>query len=129
MSQKSLAVYVTHSEHLEYIQELYHPILMVLKNQFHHFVFPNVKPTEPLAFKSLISEADFVIAEVSESSMRLGMELAMAEQMNKQLFLICKRDKKPDHSLQNLPLEIHYYENEYEMLRLIESFIESGMKL
>lgn len=83
-----IKIYVAHSRSFDFKKELYEPIRKNFLNNEHTFILPHEHSEEPFNSKDYLKdEADLVIAEVSEPSTGLGIELGWADAH--QVLIIC----------------------------------------
>ena len=74
--------------------------------------------------KDIIRDYDLIIAEVSLPSTGLGIELGWADMYQIPILCIYKRRIEPSKSLHYVTNNFISYENEEDMIKQIEMFIE-----
>lgn len=118
-----MKIYVAHSSKMNYEEKLYNPIReskLFLENDF---VFPhiigNIYNT-----KDIIKSCDLVIAEVSEASIGLGIELGWADAYNIPILCIYENGKKYSTALEFVTNNFIQYTDKENMICEIEKFIK-----
>ena len=113
-------IYVGHSRDFEYMKELYVPLMESELNEKHEFIFPHLNE-DAFNSKKIIEKADLFIAEVSVSSLGLGIEIGRAEMLNKKILCIYKT--KLPSSLKYVNVDSLRYNDKNDMVNRITEYI------
>ncbi len=117
-------IYVGHSSGYDFHEKLYRPLKDSELFRAHNVVLPH--ETEGLFdSKSFFQEkCDLFIAEVSEASTGLGIELGWADLFDVEIILISVKEANTSSSLKALDADHIKYENPDEIIELVNSKIE-----
>lgn len=117
-------VYVGHSSGYDFQVRLYRPLKDSKLFREHNVVLPH--ETEGLFdSKSFFQEnCDLFIAEVSEASTGLGIELGWADLFDVEIILISEKEATTSSSLKALDSDHVKYENPDEIIEIVNSKIE-----
>lgn len=118
-------IYVGHSSGFDYQRNLYKPLKDSLLTEEHNIVLPH--ETEDL-FDSrsfLEGRCELFIAEVSEASTGLGIELGWADLLDVEILLISREDAEVSGSLEALSASHLRYTESEDIPEIIESEIEN----
>ena len=117
-------IYVGHSSSYDFQERLYSPLKESKIFRKHNVVLPH--ETESLFdSKSFFQEkCDLFIAEVSEASTGLGIELGWADLFDVEIILISEKEITVSSSLKALDAEHIKYENPDEIIEIVNSKIE-----
>lgn len=119
-----MKIYVTHSRNFDFKKELYEPIRKNFLNNEHTFVLPHEHSDEPFNSKDYLKdEADLVIAEVSEPSIGLGIELGWADTYQVPIICIYKTSVKISGSLKVVSKNFVEYSDSKELVSGIEKMM------
>lgn len=96
-----MLIYISHSRHYDYKNELYQPIRTSSLNDEHTFILPHEESDEPFSSKDLLEsgECHLMLAEVSFPSTGQGIELGWADAFHVPIVCIYKLDTKVPQSL------------------------------
>lgn len=117
-----MKIYVGHSRDIDYINNLYNPIINSKIGKQENFTFPHL---EEKTFNSqeIIEQSDLFIAEISAPSLGLGIEIGRAEIKGKKILCIYEQNSKIPSSLKYVNVDILSYKNKEDMVDKIEKYI------
>lgn len=117
-----MKIYVGHSSSIDFREKLYRPLKESSLTEEHDFVFPHEDSDELFDSKSFLrEEADLFIAEVSEASTGLGIELGWADVFDVPVLCIHREGSEVSSSLQVLNGEVKSYGE--ELVSEVEKFL------
>lgn len=115
-------IYVAHARSFDFKKELYEPIRQRSLSDEHTFVLPHETSNEPFDSKEYLQhQADVVLAEVSEPSTGLGVELGWADIYGVPIVCLYRKGSRISGSLQVVSKNFVEYSNNKELI--------SGIKL
>lgn len=104
---------------------LYQPIRNSKLDKIHNFILPHEYSDIPFnSFEFIKNEADLMIAEVSEPSIGLGIELGWANVYKVPILCIYKEGSKISQSLKVVTSEFAVYSNSTDIIPIIQKFID-----
>jgi transcriptional regulator of heat shock response len=119
-----MKIYVAHSKAFDYKKELYEPIRQSSLNEEHSIVLPHENSDEQFNSKECLRDGcDLVIAEVSNSSTGIGIELGWANMFNVPIVGIHRTGSKPARSLKVITPKFVEYSNSEELISGIKQMI------
>ena len=116
-------IYISHSSKYDYIHNLYDPIKKSKLYETHCFYFPH-ETDEIINTKHIITNYDFLIAEISLPSISQGIELGWADYANVPILFIYQKGTTVSSSLKLVTNHFIEYENTDDMINKINNFIE-----
>ena len=121
-----MKIYLSHSSEYDYENKLYKPIKKsdLIKSNF--FIFPHEHKI--VNSKEVISNSDFMIAEVSLSSTGQGIEIGWADSAKIPILFIYEKGSKISSSLKFITDKFIEYENIEDMVIKISNYIEGFKK-
>lgn len=128
--KRRLKIYFIHSSKIDYKNLLYRFVLSSSVCMFHELMLPQTKKYQTKYVKDLIKDADIIIADVSQPSFGLNLEIKWALKSEKPIKFISLNGiipKKYRKLMENIELA-----NETKsLISIIESFINyySGISL
>lgn len=117
-------IYIGHSTGTEYQESLYRPLKDSSIDERHELVLPHDSDEFFNSRKFLGNECDLFVAEVSEASTGLGIELGWADSYGVNLICIHQENSDPSSALKAVADELHSYSSADEMLEVINKKIE-----
>ena len=118
-------IYVAHSRSFDFVKELYEPIRESVLSRTHTIVLPHEASDEPFDSKTYLrDEADVLIAEVSEPSIGLGMELAWADQYRVPIICVYRSGANVSSSVRTVSNRFLEYASGPELIRGLETILE-----
>lgn len=118
-------IYVGHSSSIDYEEQLYQPLRASDLNRDHNLVLPHEDSDEPFDSKSFLkNKCDLFIAEVSEASTGLGIELGWADLYEVPIICIYRKDAGISGSLSFLNAEMIRYGNSEEMIEAVSKAVK-----
>lgn len=119
-----MKIYVGHSSSMNYREDLYKPLKQSKLNEEHELVFPHEETEEKFNSKQLLEEeCDLFIAEVSNPSTGLGIELGWANLLDIKTICIHKQGKRPSSSISEVTEIIEPYEGKDQLISTIQNLI------
>jgi hypothetical protein len=107
-----MRIYIGHPSSIEFQKDLYEPIRASALNNQHEIILPHETSNQPTNTLELMKTFDLMIAEVSEASTGLGIEMGWANLLNLPIIAIYREGKTPSSSIQTIINEIHSYNND-----------------
>lgn len=119
-----MKIYVTHSTKYDFKEKLYKPLKQSKIADRHEIIFPHDKSLGLYNSKDLFKNGcDCVIAEVSEKSFGIGIELGWANSNDIQIICIYKKGTKISSSLKAISVVFIEYETEKGMIKKLEKLL------
>lgn len=115
-------IYVGHSRDIDYISNLYNPIINSKIGKQENFIFPHLEE-KTFNSKGIIEQSDLFIAEISKPSLGLGIEIGRAETKGKKILCIYEEKSKIPSSLKYVNVDLLSYKDKYDMVNKIEEYI------
>jgi hypothetical protein len=119
-----MKIYVAHSRSFDFKKELYEPVRQSFLNDEHAFVLPHETSDELFNSKDYLkNEADLIIAEISEPTTGLGIELGWADTYEVPIVCIYRKGSKVSGSLEVVSKNFVEYSNSKELISGIKEII------
>ncbi|MBN1619068.1 hypothetical protein JW887_07070 [Candidatus Dojkabacteria bacterium] len=119
-----MKIYLAHSSIIDYKKELYAPIKKSALIKNHEFVFfcdnPNYKSQNS---RKMIQSCDLLIAEMSECSTGMGIEIGWANMMNKPIIIIGKNKKLKEGYMRTIANTIIIYSDTNDLIKQLDATI------
>lgn len=117
-------IYIAHTRTFDFKKELYRPIRQSSLNDEHTFVLPHEALNKSFNSKDYLqNEADLIIAEVSNPSTGLGIELGWANIYKVPIICIYKKGSQISSSLKVVSKNFIGYSNNKELIIGIEKIL------
>ena len=124
-----MKIYIAHSRSFDFHAELYRPLRESDLNNEHSIILPHEHSDEAFpSQKYLQEEADLLIAEVSEASTGLGIELGWANIYQVPIICIYKTGSAISGSLNTVSSHFVEYTDSEELISGIEHIIKQLQK-
>ena len=117
-------VFVSHSTQFDYKKELYMPLKESRLSRTLEFFFPHETDVTLNTKEAIQNVYDVVLAEVSYPSTGQGIELGWANDANKKIICIYKKEAKISSSLHELTNYIYPYITITDLVDKIETVIK-----
>jgi hypothetical protein len=121
---RRLNIYFVHSTKFDYNNLIYKKILSSSICLAHNLMLPMTKEYQNINAKELMAKADIIIAEVSNPSFGLGLELKWLSKVNKPKLFLSLENTIPSKYQKLVPSIKTTDENTY--LQAIEDFIKEN---
>jgi membrane-bound lytic murein transglycosylase MltF len=120
-----MKIYISHSTSYDFVNELYLPIRNSELNKIHEFILPHEDIENQYNSKDLFKSGsvDFVIAEVSTPSHRVGIELGWAEMCDVPVVCIYKEGSSHSKSLTAVSKKFLMYTDSENMIQDLEGLL------
>lgn len=118
-----MKIFVAHSSHFNFQDELYTPIRSSELNKKYDFFLPHEGGRE-VNTKEEIRSSDLVIAEVSFPSMGEGIELGWAQMLDKKIICFHKESEKPSKWLKMISEEFIPYKDSTDLIQKLSQELE-----
>jgi hypothetical protein len=115
-------IYIAHSTKIDYKSQLYLPLRESKLNNKFNIIFPH-ESNNFVNSKDIIKNCKIVIAEVSEPSVGVGIELGWADSFDIKIIGLCKDKTKPSNSIMEIATEIITYCNKEDMIYNLEKYL------
>lgn len=117
-----MKIYVGHSSSFDYKEQLYNPIKQSELTQKHEFVFPHEDSDELFDSKTFLREkCGLFLAEASQPSKGLGIELGWADQFDVPILCVYRSGSNPSGSLKAVTDNIEVYESSEDLISIIRN--------
>lgn len=117
-------IYVGHSSSLNYKDNLYRPLRDSDLNEEHTVILPHEDSEELFNSKDYLkNECDVFVAEVSEASTGLGIELGWAELFEVPIVCVHMEGSEPSSSLSKVTDSMESYQDSEELVEVIKKTI------
>lgn len=119
---QGMKIYVGHPSSIDFVEELYEPLKQSSIAEKHELVFPHEESDAPFDSREFLREdCDLFVAEVSEPSTGLGIELGWADRSGVPIICFFRQGTEPSSSLEALDTEVKEYSSLEELVELIQS--------
>jgi nucleoside 2-deoxyribosyltransferase len=120
-----LKIYLAHSRIINFIDDLYDPIKGSQDLKKHDFYLPHDNNRESCNDYDFYRQFDLIIAEVSEPSTGLGIELGWANTLKIPILCIYKKGKKVTGSLKSITNDYIEYTSNQDLINNICVYIDN----
>ena len=119
-----MKIYIGHPSSIDFKESLYRPLENSELAEKHNLIFPHKDSDEPFDSKNLLrGECDLMVAEVSEPSTGLGIELGWAEMFEVPTVLAKRNNVNVSSSLSVISDEVLSYEDKEELIEVLRNRI------
>lgn len=115
-----MKIYLAHSREFDFKNDLYIPVKQSELYENNEVYFPHDEENKNINSKELIRNCDLIIAEVSYSSIGLGIEIGWADFMNKKIVCIYKEGKKFSSSLKFVSNDFIEYKDGIDLIEKLK---------
>lgn len=120
-----MKIYVGHAKSFDFENELYLPIKNSSLSKDHQIILPHEKGATPFPSKELFKTGcDLMIAEVSQPSTGLGIEIGWADVLNVPIVCVYRKGAKIAGSLKIITQDFIEYDSPLELPDLLLGFLE-----
>lgn len=120
-----MRIYVGHSSSMDFEEKIYKPIRDSELNKRHEVVLPHEDSDELFDSRSFFEEGcDLFVAEVSQASTGLGIEMGWADQLDVEILCVHSEEVEPSGSIRAVTDNVRTYSDRDELVEVIESFVE-----
>lgn len=113
-----MKIYFAHSKDLENQEEIYSKLESLSE---HEFIFPYRDSSVPLNSKEIIKTVDLILAEVSNPSTGLGIELGWADMLDKPMVCAYRTGLEPSRSLKLMNTSLLEYDDITDLVNKIKN--------
>ncbi len=121
-----MKIYIAHSSSFDFQNDLYTPLRQSPIFGAHTFIFPH--DGVQINSKEVLSECDFVIADVTRASTGMGIELGWANDLGKTIVCIHQEDSIPSSSLRFVSQKFFSYGHPDEISELVGKIVGFGTR-
>lgn len=119
-----MKIYVGHSSDIDFKENLYRPLKQSDLSEAHELVFPHEDSDELFDSRSFLrDECDLFVAEVSEASTGLGIELGWADRFEVPVLCVYRKGSDPSGSLRAVTDEVLEYGSKKELVDIVRDKI------
>jgi len=118
-----MKIYVAHSRDMDYINELYNPLRAESFFKAHELILPHENNNNCYNERNFYKNIDIIIAECSEPSTGLGIEIGWAYDDNKKIYCLYKKGKRYSDSIRLITNNFYEYSNSKEIIEIIREII------
>ena len=119
-----MRIFVSHAQAFDFKNKLYNPLIYSTLNNEHQIFFPHESKAETNTYNEIVN-SDLVIAEVSEPSIGVGIELGWAHSLKVPIICLYSRRVKPSKSLKYLTKMFVEYRNIEDMMSKLMHIVET----
>lgn len=120
-----MKIYVGHPSSINYQKNLYEPLRSSSLTNENKIILPHEESDELFDSRSFLEkECDIIIAEVSEPSTGLGIELGWADMYDVPIHCIHMEQSSYSSALTEVADKIYAYRNSDELVEIVEKIIE-----
>lgn len=123
-----MKIYVGHSTKYDYKNEIYKPLLDSILSKKVEFILPH-NTDKTFNSKEVIENSNLFIAEISEPSLGLGIEIGRAEMKGKKILCMCNDKDKVPSSLKYVNVDVITYSDRNDMIRKIEEYVYNNFSI
>jgi hypothetical protein len=116
-----MKIYIGHSSDIDFQTELYEPIRNAEFYSKHAFIFPHDQGTSIFNPQSFYTSLDLFVAEVSEPSTGLGIELGWCKAAGIKVVCVHKTGTTPSSALTAVSNDIYEYASSKHLLEIIQA--------
>lgn len=118
-----MKIYVAHSSSIDFKNQLYAPLRNSKLNGEHEIILPHENSSDMYDSKNGLKTCNLVIAEVSQHSTSMGIELGWANLYGVKIIAVYKKGTTPTRSLSAVTDSILEYDN--DLVEVVENAINS----
>ena len=118
-----LKVYIMHSEKIDYINEIYKPLLKLGLMNDYYLILPMSNKYGSSYIKELLNDSDIVICDLTNSNIFLKAELKMAIKQEKEIYYFIKEGSKEINKYKDIKLNI--YKDKNELSNSVKNLLDS----
>jgi len=119
-----MRIYVGHSSSFDYVKELYQPLKSAKFWRNYTFILPHDTQVGVTHSKSIISNCDLMLAEVSYPSTGLGIELGWAYEADCRIACIYREGASLSSALNLLCADFIEYTDANNMITILPDYLE-----
>lgn len=123
-----MKIYVGHSTKYDYKNEIYKPLLDSILSKKVEFILPH-NTDKTFNSKEVIENSNLFIAEISEPSLGLGIEIGRAEMKGKKILCMCNDKDKVPSSLKHVNVDVITYSDKNDMIKKIEEYLYKNFSI
>lgn len=121
-----MKIYVAHPSAIPYREELYQPLRASSLNTRVEIILPHETSELPYESKAELQTTQWMIAEVSQASTGVGIEIGWAYLYNVPIIAIHKKGTPRSSSVAQLATQYIEYTNSEELIKLLSTIIMDG---
>lgn len=117
-------IYVGHSSSIDFEEQLYRHLRNSSLDDEHNIVLPHEDSDEPFDSKEFLkNDCDVFVAEVSEASTGLGIELGWADLYEVPVICVYCEGSNPSSSIPAVFDTVKQYRNSEDLIEIISSYL------
>lgn len=120
-----MKIYIGHSTSFDYKEKLYQPVKNSKLAEKHEIIFPHESEGLFDSKKFFEEECDLIVAEVSQASTGLGIELGWADEKGISILCVHRKGSDPSSALEAVTEDVVEYETEENLVELLETLIDN----
>lgn len=118
-----LKVYIMHSEKVDYVNEIYRPLLKLGLMKEYYLILPLSDRYKNTYIKDLYKDSDIIICDLTKSNFFLKMEINTAKKLNKKIYYFINCNDKNVNKYKNL--ELNKYTDKEEFCLILKKLLDS----
>lgn len=118
-----LKVYIMHSEKVDYVNEIYRPLLKIGLMKEYYLILPLSDRYKKTYIKDLYKDSDIIICDLTKSNFFLKMEINTAKKLNKKIYYFINCNDKNVNKYKNL--ELNKYTDKEEFCLILKKLLDS----
>lgn len=120
-----MRIYIVHPTSIDYKNEIYKPLRNDSFCSEHELILPHEKSANVSNSREDYKNYDIVIAECSEPSIGVGIELGWFYDEKKPIYCFVKSGLSPSGAVVSIVEEVIYYNNEQDFVEKIRAIINN----
>ena len=118
-----LKVYIMQSEKVDYVNEIYRPLLKLGLMKEYYLILPLSDRYKNTYIKDLYKDSDIIICDLTKSNFFLKMEINTAKKLNKKIYYFINCNDKNVNKYKNL--ELNKYTDKEEFCLILKKLLDS----
>lgn len=116
-----LVVYIMHSDKIDYINEIYRPLLNLRLMKNYYLILPLSDKYKSSYIKELYKDSDIVICDLTKSNMFLNIEIKTAKKLNKPIYYFIN---SKDNNLKKYK-DVIVYDNKEDYANKVKDLLDN----
>ena len=116
-----LNVYIMHSDKIDYINEIYRPLLKQRLMNDYYLILPLTDKYKSTYIKDLYKQSDIIICDLTCFNMFLNIELKTVKKLNKPIYYFINNSDKNEKKYK----DVNIYNNKEEFSLMVKNLLNS----
>ena len=118
-----LKVYIMHSDKVDYVNEIYRPLLKMGLMKEYYLILPLSDRYKGTYIKELLNDSDIIICDLTKSNFFLNMEINTAKKLKKKIYYFINCNDKNVNKYKNI--ELNKYTGKEEFCSILKQLLDS----